>query len=183
MRRIPLRIAVILFGGLFLAGCPYGERRPITASNTEIPRPSASETPIRSIDFNIENIRLGDNEKKVLEILGKPKGRREITVDNCGIAKIRMLEYQGLRVELDQGPNGDWGVLELMITSAVVELEPNILIGDDLEGIRKRRGKGDPERDQNGEQTLFHTTGTNDTAQLEFKTGNLVRIRLFVDPC
>lgn len=64
MRRIPLRMAAILFGGLFLAGCPYGERRPITESNTEIPRPAASETPIRSIDFNIENIPLGDNEKR-----------------------------------------------------------------------------------------------------------------------
>ena len=71
----------------------------------------------------------------------------------------------------------------LIITSPEVLLEPSIHVGDDLEGIRKKLGKGNPERDQNGEQTLFYTTGTNDTAQLEFKTGKLVRVRLFVNPC
>ena len=114
MFKIPSRIAVAICSISFLAACTDSERRLVNASNTEVPRPSPSETPIQFIDFNIKNIRLGDNEKRVLEILGKPKGRREFTVDNCGVTKIRRFEYRGLMVELDQGQKGDWGVLELI---------------------------------------------------------------------
>lgn len=178
-----LRLILALVFGFLLLNC--GVPQQTSVINVPDPSPTMAPTPERSIpiDFHIKSIRLGDTEKQVLDALGKPNQRRVLTVDNCGITKILKLSYPGLEVQLDRDLDDKWFVLEMIVTSPEIPIEPKVSIGDDFDSVQKSFAKPNVERSDNGDLRLYFVTKTNDNAQFEFKNNKLSRVRFYVNPC
>ena len=169
--------------GLSVVNCAVSEQTIVKVDPVEVPTATPTPDPPRLIDFHVKNLRLGDSEVQVLEKLGKPKRRLIVVVDNCGITEILRLDYPGLEIQLDRDLKDKWFVLEIIVTSPDVPIEPKVSIGDDLETVRASFEKPNVERSNPEDQILYFLTKENDNAQFEFKKSKLSRVRFYVNPC
>jgi hypothetical protein len=179
---VVFKSALLLVVALIIVAWSAYEHLP-THADVHASRPSPTPEPSKFIDFRVGGIRLGDNEKLVIKNLGRPKTRRMEVVDNCGITEVLKLNYPGLEVQLDKDPTGKWFVLEMIVTSNEVSIEPQVKIGDEFETIKKRFENRSNERINTDGPVLFYLTRDNDNAQLEFKNKKVSRVRLYVNPC
>lgn len=145
--------------------------------------PTPTPDTLRLIDFNVRGVRLGDTEASVIEKLGKPIGSKFATVDNCGVTKIKTLKYKGLEVQLDRDLDDAWFVLELIVTSDKVAIDPNVRIGEDLRSIREKFGDPNVEHTDSNESDLYFITRDNDNAHFMFNKSRLIKVRMYVNPC
>lgn len=165
-----------------MVACPTKE---YSNAKQDVHAPIASPTPEppRLIDFRVGNVRLGDSEKQVIKEFGKPKTRRIVTEDNCGITEVLKLNYPGLEVRLDKDLDGEWGVLEMIVTSNDVSIEPQVKIGEELETIKRRFENPHIVRANSETPILYYATRDNDNAQFEFKNNKISKVRFYINPC
>jgi hypothetical protein len=151
--------------------------------DVHVPIASPTSDPQRFIDFRVGNVRLGDSEKQVLKELGKPRTRRTVTEDNCGISEVLKLKYPGLEVQLDKDLEGEWGVLEMIVTSNDISIEPQVKIGEELETIKSRFENPHIVGANSDAPVLYYLTRNNDNAQFEFKDNKISKVRFYINPC
>lgn len=177
-----LKIVLIFFISFSIPGCGTpSEYLQTPALQVPIATPPPGES--RFIDFHIQGVRLGDSESQVLEKLGRPKSRRILKVDNCGVEQILRINYRGLEVEMAHDLKNRWFVLEMNVTSENVRVEPEVRIGASPEKVLA--AFGDPISDSTDAdiRTLNFLTKNNDNAWFVFKSDKLDKIRFFVNPC
>lgn len=142
--------------------------------------PQAERDP-KFIDFIVEGVRLGDSQSHVIEKLGKPVRRTVERVSYCSTTQIVKLVYRGLEVYLDRDLEGELFVLEIIVTSPKIAIEPAVGIGAEWSAVRTRLGE--PFYESLPEQTLGFLTSDNDNATFKFRKRKLTKIRLWVNPC
>lgn len=142
-----------------------------------------SPTPDRAVhDFNVQGVRLGDAERTVAVKLGKPLGSRQVKVDRCGITAIRRLTYPGLVIELDEGTDKVWSVLEMHVSSPQVDVGVQARIGSPLPDIEAALGKAFI-RGVGDDKVGYYYTPAEDNAEFDYRNGKLAKIRLHINPC
>lgn len=134
------------------------------------------------IDFNVEGVRLGDSESFVIEKLGKPRRRTIKEVDICGVTDILELQYRGVTLQLDNGLDGAWSVLEIAVTSSRLLVQPVIRVGATWNEVRTKFGESLSGESKPGSD-LHYLTRDNDNADFRFRNGKLSKIRLWINPC
>jgi len=142
--------------------------------------PQAERDP-KFIDFLVEGVRLGDSESHVIEKLGKPVRRTVERVGYCSTTQIVKLAYKGLEFYLDRDLEDELFVLEIIVISPKIAIEPAVGIGAEWSAVRKKFGE--PFYESESEQTLGFLTRDNDNATFQFRKRKLSKIRLWINPC
>jgi hypothetical protein len=177
---------VLLLSSLFL-GCLGVDKTANGESTTSVPNtsPTPSATPkiTRFIDFNIKGIRLGDMESDVLQKLGKPTSRRVKKVDYCGINEFLELGYSGLKFKLDRSNGKGWFVLEIIVTSPNVLIDPGVKIGDERNLLLEKFGEPFTETQDGNNSDLYYVTRDDDNADFSVHDNKVVGVRLYINPC
>ena len=135
------------------------------------------------IDFNLQDVRLGDPESAVLEKLGNPLNRRKAKVDKCSIEEVVILKYPGMEIELDRDSEGQLFVLEIAVNSPGAEIYPGVKVGDTIENVRSKLGEPYAQPKMPDEMNLHYITRGDDNASLQFRGNKLSKVRLYINPC
>jgi len=147
------------------------------------PTTNSSTSPLKFIDFNFKDIRLGDDENEVLKKLGKPSRRQTTKVDNCGIEEVPVLHYPDAEIQLERDQAGKYYVLEIHVSGSDAALEPGIRIGDSYKEIKDKFGEPDTQDQEKEEMLVYYLTRDDDNALLVFRNDKLIRVRLYINPC
>ena len=147
-------------------------------------KPETGSELLTGTDFHVKNVRLGTAYEDVIKNLGKPLKSKKIKKDYCGEDTHLILHYPGLTIDLTPAVESrDFSVLEIEITSSKWTIGPGISIGGAMPGVRTRLGTPWNQGEEEGFATMHYLTKDNDMADLYFQKGNLVKVKLWINPC
>jgi hypothetical protein len=189
-----VKILSIFIAPILFFSCSDLEQTSTTVPTTNAP-PAAATAPTAMksdksnkpdnnfIDFNVRGVRLGDTDAETFRRLGKPIKRHLEKVDYCGINEFLVLDYPGIKIQLDADSQKTYRILEIHVSSPSVDVSPDIKIGITSERVKEKLGKPYMEKQEVSKLYLYYLTKDDDNAELIFRDGKLVKVRLYVNPC